>query len=710
MKKVFNIFLSDLRNIIKKPAAIIMIIGLCLLPSLYAWINILACWNPYANTGNIPVAIINEDEGTIFNNKRINVGNEIVSELKKNKSIKWVFIDEWQGNYGLNEGKYYALLDIPSDFSDKLVSLTSANPQKPTIIYRSNEKLNAIASKITDAARNKIVTEIKTNFVNKLTTEALSAIKANIDLTKSKSNLIQLKATLNEASNNLSSAEEYIKEANSTSKNIDNYLLSLKNTLPTVTDKINNLETISESSRILVSATKDTINSTASTLNNDMTLLQSNNNEFQNLLSQLNSSNISTSMDKLITKNSSMQKLINSDTKHLAVIDKTNHNNYLTSLINNMNTINSTLSTNANYLKQLNETIQSGISESKVNDEINTISSLNRDLSSNILSASNTLYSSIIPLLNNMSSDLNTNLIDVESFIDSTKVIIPQITALTNYASASNKLSETQAADISNKLSKLSSDLNNLNSKINSINSKTLDNILKLLSMNNSALANFISSPLTTKEIDLYAVGTLGVGLTPFYSVLAIWVGVLLCSSLLTTEFKNSKNHEQLNMWQKHFGKMLLFLTLSLIQTTIIILGDKYLLKVNPVSSLYMFVFAYASSITFTFIIFTLVAIFGNVGKAISVVMMVFQIAGSSGIYPIQTNPRIFGILEPLWPFTYAINGFREAIAGPVLKNVYKNLFALFCFVIFFSFFTISKKTFHSLTKTMEHKFKESGL
>jgi len=702
MKKAFNIFLIDVRNIRRRPAAIIMIIGLCFLPSLYAWINIQACWDPYANTGNIPIAVVNEDEGVIFNGKRINVGNEIVSELKKNKSIKWIFIDKWQGNYGLNEGKYYTLLDIPSDFSNKLISLTSTTPEKPNIIYRSNEKLNAIASKITDAARNKIVSEIKTNFVNELTKEALLAIKSNVDINKSKSNLIELKDTLNEATKNLSDTQKYIGEATTTSKSIDSYLISVQNDLPKVTDKINNLENTSESSRILVSAAKDTINSTASNLNNDMALLQANNSEFKSLLSQLNNSNTSDTVDKLIVKNNSMSGIVNSDIKYLEAINKTINNNYLTSLINSMETMNSKVSSNTASLNNL----KSSFSQDKIND----IASLNNELSADMLNASNIFYSSVLPLLNNMVDSLNTNLTDIDSFLVSTKTIVPELNALTSYFSANNKLSQTQAADINNKLSKLSNSLNILNTKINSISNEDLNDILKLLSMNNNELASFISSPLTTKEVDLYNVGTLGVGLTPFYSVLAIWVGVLLCSSLLTTEFKNSKDHKHLNMWQKHFGKMLLFLLLSFIQATIIILGDMYLLKVKPASIPTLFVFAYASSITFTFIIFTLVAIFGNVGKAIAVVMMAFQIAGSSGIYPIQTNPKIFGILEPLWPFTYAINGFREAIAGPVWENVYKNLLVLLCFVIFFFFFTISKKTFHSLTKTMEHKFKESGL
>ncbi len=120
---------------------------------MYAWINIKACWDPYANTGNLPIAVVNKDEGMMVKGKYTNVGDGIVKNLKTNKKIGWVFVDEWQGNYGLNEGKYYALIEIPSNFTRGLTSLTTTDPQKPNIIYRVNEKANAIATKITNAAK-----------------------------------------------------------------------------------------------------------------------------------------------------------------------------------------------------------------------------------------------------------------------------------------------------------------------------------------------------------------------------------------------------------------------------------------------------------------------------------------------------------------------------------------------------------------------------
>ena len=125
---------------------------------------------------------------------------------------------------------------------------------------------------------------------------------------------------------------------------------------------------------------------------------------------------------------------------------------------------------------------------------------------------------------------------------------------------------------------------------------------------------------------------------------------------------------------------------------------------------LVMLGFAFLSSITFTIIIFTLVSLFGNIGKAMCVLIMVFQIAGSGGIYPIQTNPKLFQILQPIWPFTYAIDGFRQGIAGVSWSNVRHDALILICFLIVFLVLSLLKKPFHHVTESMSKKFKESGL
>ncbi|GFZ31042.1 phage infection protein [Clostridium zeae] len=718
MGKVFKVFKRDLRTIVKNPAALAIVIGLCVLPSLYAWINIKACWDPYANTGNLPVAIVNNDEGTTFNGKNINAGEQIVTELKKNKSIGWVFVDQWQGNYGLNEGKYYALIEIPSDFSKGLVSLTTVTPKKPDIVYRVNQKLNAIAAKITNAAKDQVAKSIKSNFVDTVNKEALKTINSvGEEFNVNKAQIIQLKDTVSQASSDVEGIKKYITEANSNSEALQKYLGDVKTKLPKITEQINSLQKATEASKELTISTKQSINSLASTLNSDIGRIENINSQNQALLQKLRDINNGTSTDNFTTilgemSNimDSLDKLVDADIKSLEALNESHPNSQITSLINSLKTLKIIIGTEKTNLNNLKSSINNGATKDSINTSLDQISKVSNELTNQVVSISNSFYSSAIGVMNAIADGMTANLDNINSVLESTKVIVPQLDALANFGIASSKATVDQANDLNSKLSSLQIELNKLSDKMKDLNNDNIDQIIKLMKMNPDEIAGFISSPIDVKEIEVYDAGIFGIGLTPFYTVLAIWVGALLLSSLLTVEAKDFEAEEKMNLVQKHFGKMLLFLMISMIQAVIVTLGDKYILGVNAVDMRLMIIFALLSAVTFTIIIFTLVSIFGNVGKAVAVVIMVFQIAGAGGIYPIQTNPKIFGVLQPLWPFTYAINGFREAIAGPVWDAVYKNFSALAMFALIFLMLVILKKPFHKLTEFMEHKFKEAGI
>ena len=304
-------------------------------------------------------------------------------------------------------------------------------------------------------------------------------------------------------------------------------------------------------------------------------------------------------------------------------------------------------------------------------------------MSSYLSEASNFYYSSVVNVFDNLTNGSALKLDTIENILESTKIIVPELKALSNFMISTNSLSVNQINELNDKVISLNDKLNDLNEETKEFTSDTIDEMVTFMLKNPDEIASFISSPIELKEEEVYDSGIFGVGLTPFYSVLAIWIGALLACCLLSVECEEKfKIQLKLNTFQEHFGKLLLFLAISLIQ----------------------------SSITFTVIIFTLVSLLGNVGKAIVVIMMVFQIAGAGGIYPIQTNPEIFGILEPLWPFTYAINGFREGISGALESHVKSYVLALIGFIGVFLALSIVKRPFHKLSSMMDHKFRESGM
>ena len=158
MKGTFEIFRRDLKNIFKNYGAIIVVLALCILPSLYAWFNIKASWDPYAQsaTSGIKIGVVNNDKGATLNGKEVNLGNDVVDELKDNKQMGWQFVSEEEATEMVEEGKYYAMITIPEDFSKNLTSIVTQDIQKANIIYTVNEKINAIAPKLTDKGASAI--------------------------------------------------------------------------------------------------------------------------------------------------------------------------------------------------------------------------------------------------------------------------------------------------------------------------------------------------------------------------------------------------------------------------------------------------------------------------------------------------------------------------------------------------------------------------
>ena len=167
MKNILTIFKSDVKGLVKNLLALIIIIGLCFLPSLYAWFNIYSNWDPYANTGNIKIAAFSEDKGyTLSDGTKENMGSEVLKELKGNKSIGWTMVDTAEEAIeGVKSGDYYAAVVIEKDFTYKMYNMFAEGFENPGITYYENQKKNAVATKITDTAVSTLQQSIDSKFI-----------------------------------------------------------------------------------------------------------------------------------------------------------------------------------------------------------------------------------------------------------------------------------------------------------------------------------------------------------------------------------------------------------------------------------------------------------------------------------------------------------------------------------------------------------------
>lgn len=714
MRNIIKVFKRDIKSIIRNPVALLIVIGVCVLPSLYAWVNIKACWDTYENTGTIPVAIVNNDKGTSFMGKDMNVGNDVVSELKKNTSIGWKFVDEKQGNLGVIDGTYYAMIEIPEDFSKELTSLLDEKPKKPKITYKVNTKSNPVAVKISDAAEGALVGEITSNFINTVNKEVFASLNGyGIDIEANKDKIITFKNAIITLDENMNVITGMLDTVNSSATNLNDYLNEVKGTLPSISNQISNLEESSKNAQNLVNQSRENFNNSIDSLKLNLNEAKAAIDRIKPLIDSLgtNSNNIAISgtISQISSNIDYVNRMITSEIKFLEGVNKVKPNDQVSNMIVSLNNIQNALNSEKESLNQLQKSISEGndTNTNLINDVTNNADKIVSQLNNAI----EQFDANVQGQLDIISKELVSAANDAAKLLETANGMVDQVDNLLSSATDGSKLTADISSKLKDDLIQFSDIISQLSDKLQLVKDDNLEDIITILQSNPNFMGDFISAPFNLKEEPIYHVPNYGSSMAPIYSVLALWVGALILTSVLKTEPPLFEGSEKITIRQKHFGKMLTFATLAFIQGLVVAVGNKVLLNVYTVNAPLMVAFSIVTAVTFTIIVYTLVAILGNLGKALSIVLMIIQLAGCGGTYPIQVDPKIFRILQPFFPFTYGVGGFREAIAGPLASSVVIDFTVLILFALLFiliGFFF--KVPLHKKVRDFENRFKESGV
>ncbi|MGG7058798.1 YhgE/Pip family protein [Clostridium tertium] len=714
MKNIAKVFKRDLKSIIKNPVAIIIVAGVCVIPALYAWVNIKACWDPYGNTSTIPIAVVNNDKGAEVLGQEINVGQEVIDELKKNNNIGWKFVSKENADSGVVDGTYFASIEIPESFSEDLVSITSDKTKKAEIIYKLDTKANPVAGKIAGVAEETLIDQITTNFietVNQKAFEKIDGYEEKVD--KNKVDIIKLKDLIITASKGIDSVINVLDGVNSNAGNLNSYLKEVKSTLPLLTSGMSTGESIIQNAQNLIKTTTDSFTNSVSILNQNLSQNKVYIDKIISILDTIGSTDSTVEVNSQLgdIKNTftSINDSITSNIKYLEAINEEKPNETIAQNISDLKLLQSDISEQETLLESI---WNSYSNENKENQEvINQLKENLKQISKNIEDFQNNFESTTVPILN----EINNSLVDATKkayeLLDDSQKSVSGITNLLNTAEQGSGLATKVSGDLLEQLEYYRDDIKSLGEQLSKINDEDLNGILAILQSNPDMISNFISDPFNIKEVSVYSVPNYGSAMAPIYSVLALWVGGLILTSILKTEAPKVDWGNEPNIREKYFGKMATFILLAAIQGLIIALGNIFLLKVYSVSPILMVIFSVVSAITFSIIIFTNVSLFGNVGKAINIVFMIVQLAGCGGSYPVQVDPLIFRILQPFFPFTYAVGGFREAIAGPLVSSVILDIIILLLFSILYVILGfVFKPKLKSVVKKFELKFHESGI
>ena len=689
MKRAFEIFRRDVNRLSHNMVAMIVTIGVCLIPSLYAWFNIAANYDPYANTGNIKIAVANADKGT--ENELIgelNVGEEIVQNLKKNDSLGWKFTDEKKAVQGVKSGKYYAAIVIPEDFSSSFVSILSGDMKQPQFEYYLNEKKNAIAPKVTGTGASTIQEQVNEEFiaaaagsVSKILGQTAEQMGTQVDTVQE-----SLIAKMQTAEENLEEYQVVLENLNKTIDGSDDLINGTQETLDALKSAVasgaksmNNGTDILASVRNSVGALSvglsdgltqgaDALSGISSAVGTDLGKL---NEKVQNVNEKIG--NTITSMQDLISKNEEILTVLRELDNQVPgnplseIIEKLEtenqrHKEILKNLQTGNNSIGNAVNTSVQGLNQIASVIQDGqknLQTSRASFEKNVLPSLNQSLDSfaQLSGKVSGVLAGVEPSaeqLKNVTGDLKQTLSDTKTAMESTKEALD---------------------DVQKKLNTAITDLGALQS------SDIYLSLKELTKKDTGEVAEFMHSPVQLETKSFYRVENYGSAMAPFYTNLAIWVGGIVLIAIFKMEVDKDEKIKSFTVTQGYFGRWILYITTGLIQALIICLGDIYLLKIqckNPAAFVFAGLFA---SFVYVNLIYALSITFKHIGKALSVILVILQIPGSAGTYPIEMTPAFFQFVHPLLPFTSGINAMREAIAGIYGMHYWKNILCLAVFL-----------------------------
>ena len=678
MKNIFLIFKNDVMKIHKNVIAMIVIMGITVIPTLYAWFNISASWDPYGNTGELKLAVASDDEGYTGEliAVKINMGDQILSSLHKNKQFNWVFTDSKTAQKGVKSGKYYAAIVIPKDFSQKMMSVFSSNTEHPDLTYYQNEKENAIAPIITGKGATAVQKQINETFIETIAQTALDAFQIvssaaqeagddsmvdhlidnlnqmGTDLGSAAGTVQSLSDMTDSAITMLNTTTEFLQESGSGTKSsvssLENSDLSsltslVSGTTKTISDALTQNASFYTAVSDAVDKALDSYNSDAQAASNALTSV---------------SSRVQTVIDEY-TKLSDALTAIANEHPELTILNDavTSINQKIQLAIDRQTAIRDKINAAAEALPAATA------NASELKSELDTLIA---QATSSVTEVKTTYENNVKGNLDSLSANLDSTTGSISSMLGDLDKSIQNIAGVTGSASDGLTGLQKTLSNSASLLNEASGKLTSLAATLSSEDSKDLSAVTNLLSEDPETIASFLSSPVKLDEKKIYPIENYGSAMAPFYSTLAIWVGAVVMAAMLKVTVADSTKKKLFHPkeYQLYIGRILLLIIIGFMQSALICLGDLFFLGIQCKHPVMFVLTGMFTSFVYVNLIYALTVSFGDIGKAIAVVLMVMQVAGSGGTFPIQCAPKFFQVVYPLLPFTHSMNAMRECIAG----------------------------------------------
>lgn len=673
MITIFRVFLSDVKRLRSNVVAIVIIMGLSIIPALYAWFNIMSNWDPYGTsaTSQMKVAVCSQDSGVEIGSLSLNVGDEVIAGLKENTTIGWVFTaSKDEALEGVNSGDYYAALIVPESFTTDFISFLGGDPKNPTIAYYENSKKNAIATKITGKAKTAVQEQVNQKVISTLTevlTESGKILAENdengVDIVASTADqLDELDSSLQTYVNILNTFSLVTASASDLAESAQSLLINTQGIFDSSQDSVSNMQ----SSVLSGAQTADTVSSligiSLDSVEQDLTLLSD---QMDTLTVGDSFDSIRNQVDTAKTMSKStisvLKDIFGETDQYVSAVDKS-----FKQLNTDLTAFNKDANVTAQSLKHLKRTIKADIKDCKnsIRKIRNTYQyQVQPDVSRSVLRMEQALIQTG-KMLNNIESSFGTIDRALESYQTTLDSGTDDITATKDY------------------IVSLQSDIRKLSKSLRALSGdEQYNEMMDLLKNDPTRMASFMASPVSMETKAVYPIETYGSAMAPFYTVLAIWVGALILVALIHVKVAPIENLK-VRPWQAFFGRYITFFLIGQAQTAITVLGDLFYVDIQCPHPFLFWLASAASSFVFTLLIYSLTVAMGNVGEAVAVIVMVIQVAGAGGTFPIEVLPEVYQMIYKFLPFTYCMNALRECVGGLYKNDYWMDLRALGIYIL----------------------------
>lgn len=688
MRNIIAIFKRDLSRIRGSVVALIVAVGLVIVPTLYAWFNIAGSWDPYGNTGNLKVAVANSDNGYMSDliPVRVNIGDTVVSALRENDQLDWRFVSESDAVEGVRSGEYYAAVVIPENFSSRMMTVFSSDAEHAEIVYYENQKANAIAPRVTDKAASTVRQQIDETFAKTISDVGLATTSSLLEFMDGD----QIAAYASNLSGTLAGAITTLRDASGSVDEFAGLLQSSTGLLDSTSDLLASAGAASKDAEALVGDAKtglsgmhDALDAAVAAINQS---LKDSAGDYDAAAKAIDEAfgaadaHVSLTVTQLRDASADVAKRA-SDMRdvqdNILAVERDVEGSNLpeklkAELVQKIDIVANTVGNVANqqellakHLSDAAASLETGAADARAKAQAV------KDGIAEARGSIGGVKDSYNATLKQQISDLSDAVADVaRRGSDMADDLGATVTDLSHAASAlSDDLAGAHAvlADASADLVSAADDLQRLKEGLDTaVTSGDLDRVRELIGSDPAALADALAAPVALDRQAVYHIKNYGSAMAPFYTTLSIWVAGIVLAAMLKANVDEAdvKALGNPRLHELYLGRYAFFALLAFAQATLVCAGDLLFFGIQCEHPFQFMLVGWLAGFVFSNMIYTLTVSFGDIGKAIAVVLLVMQVAGSGGTFPIEMTADFFQAVYPFLPFTHAINAMHAAMAG----------------------------------------------